>query len=87
MIDVRLLVFFEGLQILSDTSDRLGATVLGSVIAGGEVLEWRSGGEEGEERWGEFVCHVGASGLCTREWEIGGDDVGGDEVAMGQKVE
>lgn len=74
IVDICFFVFLEEVQVLSDAIDGLSVTVLGSVISWRDPFEWWTGGEEGEEPAGEFICHYGDSdSLCA----VVADGVGG----------
>jgi len=59
VVDIGFFVFFQEVHVLRDASDGLSTAVLGSVVGRREPFEWWTGCEEREERWGEFVCHLG----------------------------
>lgn len=50
---------FNTMQEVSHATYEGGATLLRSMVNGFEVFQWRARREEGEEVWGEFVCHLG----------------------------
>ena len=50
--------FFDPRQELSDAADVVGLAFFRRMIAGWKVTERRSGCEEGEEVWREFVRHL-----------------------------